>query len=204
MVKPELLDKLQQIVEPVVISKGLVIWGIDLVQGSRPIVRIYVDTPKSTNIDSNLSQDILDSIDDGTNLKNISASIDQCAEISRIVGLAMEVEDVFSSAYILEVSTPGFSRTFFCLNQMDTYLGDIIEVTLNDFLVSCPTSLQGRKKIKGELLAVNLDENTFDIGISNGQHPITLTLNWNIVRKASREHIFTMPEKPGKKRKNNN
>ena len=40
----------------------------------------------------------------------LSASIDQCEEISRHVGLTLEVEDVIPTAYVLEVSSPGRLR----------------------------------------------------------------------------------------------
>ncbi len=206
MAKPELIETLHKIAQPIVASKGLEIWGIDLLQGGRPLVRVYVDVPyehKSSGAtltpatETELAEDST-----STEMKHISASIDQCAEISRMMGLTMEVEDIFASAYILEVSTPGFSRMFFQLEQLRGYEGDTLEISLNDFLADCPDFLHGRKKIKGTLVSVNLDEGTFDLSLGHTQDPITLTLSWDLVRKMSREHIFVMPEKPGKKRKN--
>ncbi len=210
MAKPELLETLHAIAQPIVASKGLEIWGIDLLQGGRPLVRVYVDvpytdtkqdapsTPEDTKSPAKKSQKASDLQD----MKSISASIDQCAEISRIMGLTMEVEDIFSSAYILEVSTPGFSRMFFHLEQLRGFVGDNLEVTLNDFLADAPDFLHGRKKIKGVLEAVNLEDESFTLGMDHGQNHITLSLSWEMVRKVVREHIFVMPEKPGKKRKN--
>ncbi len=199
MAKPELIETLHKIAQPIVASKGLEIWGIDLLQGGRPLVRVYVDVPYEKKSDgATLSSEAEKNAHD---MKNISATIDQCAEISRMMGLTMEVEDIFSSAYILEVSTPGFSRMFFHLEQLRGYEGDTLEITLNDFLADCPDFLHGRKKIKGVLTGVNLDEASFDLSLGHTQAPISLTLSWEMVRKISREHIFVMPEKPGKKSK---
>ncbi len=196
MAKPELLEILHNIAQPIVTSKGLEIWGIDLLQGARPLVRVYVDTPYAAQEATG------NTADNAQDMKSISATIDQCAEISRIMGLTMEVEDIFSSAYILEVSTPGFSRMFFHLEQLRGFVGDHLEITLNDFLQNAPDALHGRKKIKGILRAVDLEKESFDISYTHGQEEIRLTLAWDLVRKAVREHIFVMPEKPGKKRKN--
>ncbi len=204
MAKPELIEILHKIAQPIVTSKGLEIWGIDLLQGARPLVRVYVDVPYEQKADgvSLVPQSHGAAKDEAQKSTTLSASIDQCAEISRMMGLTMEVEDIFSSAYILEVSTPGFARMFFHLEQLRGYEGDHLEISLNDFLPVCPPSLEGRKKIKGILKSVNLDQASFDIIIGNGTEPITITLDWEVVRKVVREHIFVMPEKPGKKRKN--
>ncbi len=213
MAKPELLETLHSIAQPIVASKGLSIWGIDLLQGARPLVRVYVDAPYVEGQNS-AGHGIENSPENGTehdavestNAKNqdmnkISATVERCAEISRIMGLTMEVEDIFSSSYILEVSSPGFSRMFFHLDQLRGFVGDNLEITLNDFLHNGPDFLHGRKKIKGKLESVNLEENSFVLGMDHGKDHITLTLDWDSVRKAVREHIFVMPEKPGKKRK---
>ncbi len=202
MAKPELLEILHSIAEPIVASKGLKIWGIDLLQGGRPLVRVYVDAPYTEGNTAPTTQGAENPHHEKSqDMKHISATVEQCAEISRIIGLTMEVEDIFSSAYILEVSSPGFSRMFFHLDQLRGFIGDNLEVTLNDFLPDGPEFLQGRKKIKGALESVNLEDNSFVLGMDHGKDHITLTLDWDMVRKASREHIFVMPEKPGKKRK---
>ncbi len=206
MAKPELIETLQNIAQPIVASKGLEIWGIDLLQGARPLVRVYVDVPYEKKADGVTLMPEAEA-DAGKShptqdMKTLSATIDQCAEISRMIGLTMEVEDIFSSAYILEVSTPGFSRMFFQLEQLRGYEGDTLEITLNDFLHDGPDFLHGRKKIKGTLLNVHVEDASFDLSIGHTADPITLTLSWDLIRKISREHLFVMPEKPGKKRKN--
>ena len=40
------------------------------------------------------------------------------------------MEDLIEQAYVLEVSTPGFSRLFFSLDQMRSYVGDMVELRM--------------------------------------------------------------------------
>ena len=113
-----------RLAEPVVRSLGLVIWGVEVVQAGRMAVRLFVDVPSGAP----------ESPQDADGEKNeapSSASIGQCEEISRHLGLALEVEDAVPSAYVLEVSTPGLTRLFFSLDQMRPYLGDMVEARLH-------------------------------------------------------------------------
>ncbi len=192
MARDKITETLQDITEPVAQSLGLKLWGIDVLQSGRPIVRIYVDVDKEQENSS--EQD----------MAAHSATVEQCAKISRLVGLALEVEDVFSSAYVLEVSSPGLSRPFFELAQMASYIGDNIEIVLADFLPQTddlPPFAKGRKKFAGELIATT--EQTLKLNIENGGEHYPIEFIWESVRKATRVHTFVMPEKPGKKRKDN-
>ncbi len=193
MAKPELLETLQNLAQPIVTSKGLEIWGIELLSGTRPLVRVYIE---SAHVDTG------EEADTAQDMRALSASVDECAEISRMLGLAMDVEDIFTSDYILEVSTPGFSRLFFHLSQLRGYEGDTLEVSLMDFLKDCPAPLQGRKKIKGILKHVDVEAGTFTLSFGETGQVGDILLHWDTLRKVSRMHIFVTPEKPGKKRKN--
>ncbi len=201
MARPELINTLYRIAEPVVVSMDLCLWGIELIPGTRPLVRIYVDAPLEEKASCTVEK--TPSPDTDANLENTvsiaSATVEQCARISRMVGLAMEVDDIFSTAYILEVSSPGFSRPFFQLQQMTPYVGDTIEVSLMDFLPDCPEAFKGRKKFRGELVHVAQEDFTMRVDAGAQMHEICLP--FSEVRKASRVHIFVAPEKPGKKRK---
>lgn len=72
------------------------------------VVRLFVDVPPGAPE----SLQAADREENEASAAPSSASIDQCEEISRHLGLALEVEDAMPSAYVLEVSTPG-SRAFF-------------------------------------------------------------------------------------------
>ncbi len=76
--------------------------------------------------------------------------VDDCAEVSRQVGAILDVEDPISSEYNLEVSSPGLDRPLFDLSHFQAVVGETINVKL-----SIP--LNGRRKFKGELVAIEND-----------------------------------------------
>jgi ribosome maturation factor RimP len=80
-------------------------------------------------------------------------NVDDCAEVSRQVGAILDVEDPISSEYSLEVSSPGLDRPLFEQAHYQAIIGQTINIRL-----SIP--LNGRRKFKGELVAVNDTELT--------------------------------------------
>lgn len=192
------METLTRIAEPVVQSKGLEIWGIEVLQAGRSVVRIYVDVPSAARAAASAALAANEPVSpDAASVESVS--IDQCAEISRMVGLALEVEDVFASAYVLEVSSPGLSRAFFRPEQMLAHVGDTVEVVLNEAVPDYP----GRKKFRGRLQSLVGDRLTLLIEAGAEHEAGTLDVTWDQVRKAARVHVFLDPEKPGKKRKEN-
>jgi ribosome maturation factor RimP len=175
--------------EPVAASFGLAIWGIELVSGGRPTCRIYVDAAPealAAAAESNGEDGVLEGV-----------SIDQCADISRLVGLALEVDEVFADAWVLEVSSPGFERMFFEPAQLKPYIGRDIDVALLD----PHPEIAGRRKFKGPLKAVDGDCFTVEVllSVSEGEKPAPtdVVIRWDMVKKARLIHIFPDTSKPG-------
>lgn len=77
---------IRTLLEPVVERCGCVLLAVELVGApTRPIVRLYIDRPGGV-------------------------TIDHCAQVSAAVSPVLDVEDPISSAYELEVSSPGIER----------------------------------------------------------------------------------------------
>ncbi|MDR2574029.1 MAG: ribosome maturation factor RimP [Desulfovibrio sp.] len=198
--KEELLRKnIIGLAEPVIRSLDLVIWGLEILHAARMIIRLYVDVPSSEE-DS----------------EHKSPSVEQCEEISRHLALSLDVEDLIDDAYALEVSTPGFSRIFFNLDQMRPYVGEMVEVKLCSPVVPqlsderfSGSDLTPRRLWRGKLSIVELENDIFVLEpatfSADGDiffEPFKpLPLSWNNVHKANRFHIFKRPAKPGKKAK---
>lgn len=206
MARASLLDTFTRIAEPVVASFGLEIWGIEILQSGRTIIRLYVDVPLGTLASTEVHADEAGELVSEHGPRP-SATIDQCARISRMVGLALDVEDILNDAYVLEVSSPGLARRFFHLAQLAPYVGDTLEVVLNEFQPEWPN----RKKFLGTLQAVTDDtfsilpapletEGAPTVAVPAAEHPQLLTAKWEEVRKIQRVHTFYVPVKPGKKR----
>lgn len=121
--------KLTEIIQPVVEDLGFVLWGIDYMpQKSGALLRVYIDHEQGI-------------------------SVDDCADCSREISAVMEVEDPISSAYVLEVSSPGLDRVLFDAEQFSQYLGDQAKVKLAQ-------PVNGSRKITGYIKSVNQDEIT--------------------------------------------
>lgn len=201
---PENLEEtVTRLATPLVHAQGLELWGVEIVHGGRSTVRVFVDLPRAAAAkDAPMAPAAApDPAEAG------SASIGQCEEISRQLGLAMDVEDCMPEAWVLEVSSPGFDRRFFTLDQLRPYVGDLLEARL-----AAPVTPAGengaapRMRWRGRLLAVDAEGFTLEpCALSpdgevrpEGQPPVRLP--WPEVRRAARLPVFQKPVKPGKGR----
>lgn len=191
----QIIRCVREAAEPVIASFGLRLWGIEVLAGGRTVVRVYVDAQvmhANDGSDDNGECGVLEGV-----------SVDQCAEISRMVGLALEVEDVFSGAWVLEVSSPGLDRVFFDPDQLVPYIGRDIDVTLTDSHPDIP----GRRKFKGPLKSVSGAQFVMEalLALSSGEKPAPayVTINWGSVKKARLIPVFPESSRPvaGKKQK---
>jgi ribosome maturation factor RimP len=116
-------DDLEQLLAPVVVDQGCVLWGLEFsTQGRRSLLRIYIDA-------------------------DAGVTLEDCERISRQVGAVLDVGDPISSAYTLEVSSPGMDRPLFRLDQYVPYIGLPISVRLR-------APYQGRRKFQGWLMGI--------------------------------------------------
>ncbi len=202
---PESLEEtVTRLVTPLVRAQGLELWGVEVLHSGRFTVRVFVDLPRAAGATGAAPA----AAGTGPDLaESGSASIGQCEEISRQLGLAMDVEDCMPEAWVLEVSSPGFDRRFFTLDQLVPYVGDLLEVRL-----AAPVSAAGengaapRMRWRGRLLAVDAEGFSLEpCALSpegevrpEGQPPVRLP--WSEVRRAARIPVFQKPVKPGKGR----
>jgi len=172
-----------ELARPLAESFNLSLWGIELMFGGRSIVRVYVESENGV-------------------------TIDQCAELSRLLGLALEVEDAIPGAYVLEVSSPGLERIFFTPEQLALALGQPVEITL---AASSP-EFSGRRKFRGVLTHVpeegHAPADAFTLRVENpsrpGESEGLLSFVFTDLKKARQVHIVpekVLPGKGGKKKK---
>ncbi len=175
----ESLEKVRELAEPLARSLGLSLWGVEIVGSGKPCLRVYIDVPE-----------------EGEG----SAALDQCEAVARDLGLALDVENIFPGAWVLEVSSPGLSRTFFSLEQMQPYIGDVVDVRLRS---PCPPD-SGQKVWLGVLDSVSGTSFTLHaVRILEDDSVETLsseqiTIPWSLVRHVHRHALFPKPPKPGK------
>ncbi|MEG1610500.1 MAG: ribosome assembly cofactor RimP [Bilophila sp.] len=202
MSQSDRIEFISHLVAPLAASLGLEIWGIEIGGAARPTARIYVDTaPGTTPLSSTetatptapceeMPGDVLD------DLVPNGVSIDQCAELSRLAGLALDVEDPFADNWTLEISSPGLERPFFKIDQMRPYTGREVEIILSAPLDNWP----GRKKFSGVLTVVADEECTLALPAERRMEhePEHVIIAWPLVRKATLIHTFPeQSHKPG-------
>lgn len=78
-------------------------------------------------------------------------TVEDCAQVSRHVSAILDVEDPISGAYNLEVSSPGIDRPLTSAEDFARYVG-------HEASVEMEWPVEGRKRFKGGILAVEGDE----------------------------------------------
>lgn len=145
---------------PLAESLGLSIWGIEILGAGHPVLRIYVE---------------------GEN----GCDIDDCAELSRLLGLSLDVEDVMSGAYSLEVSSPGLERIFFSPDQLKKYINETVNLMLYDPVENWP----GRKRFQGKL--INAEGDCISVQPEDSEaDALPLTTNWKNIQRVRLVHDF--------------
>lgn len=74
-------------------------------------------------------------------------TVEDCASISRAVSVVLDVADVISSSYTLEVSSPGIDRPLVTLRDFQRFAGNVARVDLHH-------AIDGRRRFTGRVLGV--------------------------------------------------
>ncbi|MCZ6656356.1 MAG: ribosome maturation factor RimP [Gammaproteobacteria bacterium] len=115
--------QIEELLRPIVEGLGCEIWGVEyLSQGNHSKLRLYIDSA------------------DGV-------SIDDCEKVSRQVSDVLDVENLFTKGYTLEVSSPGMDRILFNAEQYESNVGATVDVRLN-------FPFEGKKRVVGLLAGV--------------------------------------------------
>ncbi len=171
MNSPTVLARLADITAPLATSLGLTVWGLDYAAGSKSLIRVYVEGQEGVDID-------------------------RCAELSRLLSLTLDVEDLIPEAYVLEVSSPGLERTFYTAEQLRAYVGKTMELVLHESTAAYPN----RKKMTGTLTGE--EGGTFTLlpldAPGPGLEPVPVAFTWDDAKKITLVHF--LPETPGTKK----
>jgi ribosome maturation factor RimP len=135
-------QELETLLTPTVAALGLRVWGVEyLGQGKHSMLRIYIDR------------------DEGV-------TIDDCEAVSKQVSELLDVEEVLSSSYTLEVSSPGMDRVLFKPEQYAESIGETVDVRLN-------YPFEGRRRVIGALTGLENDEMVVRAEDSEYQIPLS-------------------------------
>ncbi len=116
-------QKVEALLRMTVEGMGCEIWGVEfLSQGRHSKLRLYID-------------------------KAGGVSVGDCEKVSRQVSDVLDVENMFTKGYTLEVSSPGMDRILFNAEQYESHVGETVDVRLN-------FPLEGKKRVVGLLAGV--------------------------------------------------
>ena len=128
------IEEIEHAIEPVVISHGCELWGVELLRGKkRPTIRVYIDAISG-------------------------ATIEDCEKVAKDLNYELALNDTFlDQDYVLEVSTPGIDRKFFKADQLSDFLKEEFNLKLREIK-------NGKKSFVAKLIDVNDDEILFHCG----------------------------------------
>lgn len=138
MLFDQTIKKVMLIADPILEEQGLELVDLECQQqGSEQLLRFYIDKP------------------DGINL-------DDCAAFSRELSAVLDVEDVITVAYRLEVSSPGMDRIIKKDADFERFKGEIVRVKT---LVALDPDGRGcrRKTFVGELIGLEQGKVVVDL-----------------------------------------
>lgn len=160
------------LIQPAVAVCGVELWGLEfLPQGKRSLLRIYIDRPDVTgekpalpagfsvpasNPDqADVEPTDLDNVSDEdfdgeTSEVGVGIGVQDCVKVTHQVNGVLDVHDPISGEYVLEVSSPGWDRPFFTLDQMRAYVGQTVH-----FRLIAPVA--NRRKLTGLLVSIEND-----------------------------------------------
>ena len=189
--------KILQLAGPAVGAQNLEIWGLEVIEAGRMLVRLYVDTP------GRAEEEAPAETEDGDIPENISATVDQCESISRQLALALDAEEVIDRPYTLEVSTPGLDRLFFSADQMKDYTGEIIDARYPE-AITPGDPVKPHRVWRGTLLEAGGDSFVLQPGSVSEDGTFLpedcppVTLPFSSARRVRRVYIYARPQNPGR------
>ena len=117
-------QQLTELLEPSVVSLGLVLWAIEIVgRANRSTLRLVIDHPDR------------------------QVTVEDCEAVSRQVSRILDVEDPLPERYTLEVSSPGIERALHKLKHFEQFVGYQARVKLK-------VPFEGRKNYSGVIAGV--------------------------------------------------
>ena len=123
----KIIDRIEKIIEPTVNNLGFDIVRVLLSGDHNPRLQIMAEP-----------------------LDGRAMNVDDCAAISRAVSALLDVEDPVSSAYTLEVSSPGLDRPLVRLQHFERFAG-------YEARIETAIAIDGRKRFRGRLGGIEGD-----------------------------------------------
>ena len=113
-------------------------------------------------------------------------NVDHCAEVSRLISTLLEVDDPVSSAYVLEVSSPGIDRPLVRIDDYSRFLGF-------EARIETGSEIKGQRRFRGRIKGANGELVQLDCGGNRADIPFqeilkaSLVITDDLIEAAQRE-----------------
>ncbi len=142
MDKTELIKKIEEIITPILDSRGIELVDIDYVPTSEgKTLKIYID-------------------------KNSGVTLKDCEDVTVVLNVILDEHNIISEDYLLEVSSPGIYRELKKEKDFMRYINNRIKVKLYEPIKLSPSDTAGQKIFLGKL--VDFQNNTLKLMLENG------------------------------------
>lgn len=121
--KEDILEKVRGIAEPLAAAEGLELVDLEFAGGGgQTILRLYIDRAADP------APAPAPAPDPEQGLPRVGVTLEDCANISRSLSAALDVEDPIVGRYELEVSSPGLDRPLRTQQHFERYAGSKVRV----------------------------------------------------------------------------
>jgi len=121
-------ERIAAIINPTIEGMGFELVRVQVTGESRPRLQIMAEPIDGRNMD-----------------------VEDCASLSRAISAVLDVEDPISSAFTLEVSSPGIDRPLTRAKDFDRWKGYEARVEMEH-------AVSGRKRFSGKLLGLSTEK----------------------------------------------
>lgn len=148
----DVVNHIRQLLDPILASLGLTLWDLEFQrQGPKWLLRIYID-------------------------REAGVTLNDCESVSRDLSAALDVEDIITHAYQLEVSSPGLDRTLAKPEHYTRFADRTVKIKVYQ-------PIDGQKVFRGKLLGLS-DTGMVKIEITPGT---IMEFDMSTITKASLE-----------------
>ena len=138
-----LANKINKLINLALVTMGIELLGCEYSsQGRRGLLRVYIDS------------------EDGV-------TIDDCAKASKQISAILDVEDLITGKYALEVSSPGLDRPLFNMAHYQKYIGHQIKIRLKAPKGNRRNFTGVLTVVKNELIELEVDHQIITLAFSD-------------------------------------
>lgn len=158
-------EKVREIAADVTNREKLELVYVEVIGSKKqPAIRVFIDKPEGV-------------------------THEDCAKVSREIGNVLDTEDFISSAYLLEVSSPGIERGLYSIEDFEKFAGQNAKVKTE-------AAINGQKNFRGKIVGVDGERIIFQ-DVTNGE----VEFDYASVSKANLEVDYDLELKNSEKGK---